>query len=97
MRAAFFILASLFVLGACKKAQLEVEPCDKDLGFISSTEHLANTRFLQADRSFDWFEIYDNLEARRENTPSPNCIPSPKKESIERAIERREYELKNLR
>ncbi len=97
MRAQFLVLVSLFTLSACKKPQLEVGSCDKDLGFVSSTEHLANTRFLQADRSFDWFEIYDNLEARRENTPSPNCIPSPKKESIERAIERREYELKNLR
>lgn len=72
-------------------------PCDQDLGFVSDKMHLANVRFLQEDRSIDWFEIYENLEERRSNTPAHRCIPFSPVTSVEQQIERREHELRSLR
>jgi hypothetical protein len=72
-------------------------PCDADLGYLGTRMHLANVRFLQESRQFDWFELYDNLEDRRSMKPAMNCIPMSATTTTERAIERQEYSLRNLR
>lgn len=81
----------------CTKPQPEVMPCDEDLGYQSQKHHLANVRFLDENRSIDWFELYENLEERRTNTAPQKCIPGTHTQSVEQQIERREHELKNLR
>lgn len=72
-------------------------PCDSDLGYLGDKMHLANVRFLQEGRQFDWFEIYDNIEDRRSMQPASNCIPVSTSLTTERAIERQEYSLRHLR
>lgn len=81
----------------CSKPKPEVPPCDEDLGYLSQKHHLANVRFLDENRSIDWFELYENLEERRTNTAPQKCIPGSRAPSIEQQIERREHELKSLR
>lgn len=81
----------------CAKPRPEVPPCDEDLGYLSQKHHLANVRFLDENRSIDWFELYENLEERRANAPAQKCIPATRSPSIEQQIERREHELKELR
>ncbi len=72
-------------------------PCDADLGYLGDKMHLANVRFLQETRQFDWFEVYDNIEDRRSMQPAFNCIPTQPGTSTERAIEREEYSVRHLR
>lgn len=81
----------------CAKPKPEIMPCDEDLGHLSRKGHLANVRFLDENRSIDWFELYENLEERRNNTAPTKCIPGAHVRTIEQAIERREYELGHLR
>lgn len=85
------------ILGSCSKPQLSVDPCDEDLGYATRKMHLANVKFLEEERQIDWFEIYENLEERRKNTPPQNCIPGARTPTIEQQIERYEHDLKNLR
>ena len=87
----------LVVVLHCAKPRPEVPPCDEDLGYLSKKHHLANVRFLDENRSIDWFELYENLEERRANTAPQKCIPGTHVPSVEQQIERREHELKNLR
>ncbi len=84
-------------LCACSRPRLSVAPCDSDLGYLGEKLHLANVRFLKESRQMDWFEIYDNLEYRRSLRPAANCIPVSAPIATERAIEREEYSLRNLR
>ncbi|GAB4443487.1 MAG: hypothetical protein OHK0011_25780 [Turneriella sp.] len=88
---------ALCLLTACNRPRLSVPPCDSDLGYLGVRTHLANLRFLQESRQFDWFEIYDNIEERRSMKPATNCIPTNAATTTERAIERQEYSLRNLR
>jgi hypothetical protein len=89
------IVATLVACGA--KPQLSVAPCDEDLGYTTGKMHLSNVKFLDEERQVDWFEIYENLEERRKNTPPQNCIPGTRTPTIEQQIERNEHDLKNLR
>ena len=94
------VITAIFLLGAithCNKPVPEVPPCDEDLGYLSQKHHLANVRFLDENRSIDWFELYENLEERRKNTAPQNCIPGSHAPTIEQQIERTEHDLKNLR
>lgn len=94
------VFTAIFLWGAvthCNKPVPEVPPCDEDLGYLSPKHHLANVRFLDENRSIDWFELYENLEERRFNTPAQKCIPATRSPSVEQQIERREHELKELR
>ncbi len=90
-------IAVFSLLLHCAKPRPEVPPCDEDLGYLSQKHHLANVRFLDENRSIDWFELYENLEERRANTAPQKCIPGSRAPSIEQQIERREHELKELR
>lgn len=72
-------------------------PCDADLGYLGERVHLANVRFLRESRQFDWFEVYENIEDRRSMRPATDCIPLERAASTERAIERQEYSVRNLR
>lgn len=91
------ILLALAALSSCSKPHLSVLPCDSDLGYLGEKAHFANVRFLQESRQFDWFELYDNIEDRRSLKPASNCIPMTATITTERAIERQEYSLRNLR
>jgi hypothetical protein len=93
-----YVLAGFALLAVgCAKPKLSVAPCDLDLGYSSNKMHLANVQFLGEDRSHDWFELYQNLEARRSNSPAVGCIPQNVTSTIEQTIERREHSLKHLR
>jgi hypothetical protein len=91
------ILLTLCAASSCNKPRLTVMPCDADLGYVSPRMHLANVRFLNESRQFDWFELYDNMEDRRSMKPAMNCIPTSAAMTTERVIERQEYSLRNLR
>lgn len=91
-----FVILTLLAIG-CAKPKLSVQPCDLDLGYSSNKMHLANVQFLGEDRSHDWFELYQNLEARRTNRAAVGCIPQNETATIEQTIERREHSLKHLR
>ncbi|MFZ5629061.1 MAG: hypothetical protein ACOY5B_08015 [Spirochaetota bacterium] len=97
MGRSLLILLTLVAVSACSKPGITVLPCDSDLGYLSDKAHLANVRFLQESRHFDWFELYDNIEDRRSMKPASNCIPMTGTTTTERAIEREEYSLRNLR
>ncbi len=86
-----------FTLIACAKPKLSVDPCDEDLGYATRKMHLSNVKYLDEDKQVDWFELYENLDARRKNTPPQNCIPGSHTPTIEQQIERTEHDLKNLR
>lgn len=85
------------MLSSCTKQGLSVPPCDADLGYLAERMHLANVRFLNESRQVDWFEVYENLEDRRSLKPAANCIPVSPTITTERAIERQEYSVRNLR
>lgn len=96
----FRICASL-VLGlaalSCAKPKLVVMPCDEDLGYANQKMHLSNVQFLDENRAIDWFELYMNLEERRDNEPAKKCIPIGHRSTIEQEIERTEHSEKHLR
>lgn len=91
------ILLGLLGASSCNKPRLSVMPCDADLGYQGEKVHLANIRFLQESKQFDWFELYDNIEDRRSMKPAIDCIPVGTATTTERAIERQEYSLRNFR
>lgn len=91
----YWVLAVLLI--GCAKARHEVMPCDQDLGYASRKMHLANVQYLDENRGIDWFELYENLVNRRNNTAPQNCIPLQNQPTIEQMIERSEHDVKELR